>query len=236
MTKSGMSDFFFTILISPYLTGQPACLEECFWKKISSSSKMISIQGCRRPHRECSSGVPSVASFVAPLDSFPPSKSEISKQPNKPLGPKSPADTSVPKYSEDHLQRIFKAVLEAWAPASTPTPAPVVFEVPREKLKARSPNVYYKKSHIDCYNFCQQCEDYFTTQGSQNLPKFFLPRPSSETGSAPIGSNTSRDMTPIPLFRSRGTSLRRSSIKTWVIPKSLWIPHGEKSRRTPSIN
>ena len=38
--------------------------------------------------------------------------------------------TSVPKYSEDDLQRIFKTVLEAQAPAPALVPALVVSEAP----------------------------------------------------------------------------------------------------------
>ena len=88
------------------------------------------------------------------------------------MGPKPPvanalAATSILKYSEDDLQRIFKAVLEARAPvpapipAPAPAPAPIVAKAPREKLKTRFPDLYCGKSHMDCYNFCQQCEDYF---------------------------------------------------------------------------
>ena len=51
------------------------------------------------------------------------------------------------KYIEKDLQQILKAVLEAQVPASNK---------PLEKLlKARSPDVYYGKSHMECYNFCQ---------------------------------------------------------------------------------
>ena len=114
---------------------------------------MISVRGRGRPRREC----PSVAPSVAPPDSSSPPESENSDQPEE-----SPADPSTPKYSENDLQRILKAVLEAQAPA----PAPAVSETPREKLKARSPDVYRGKSHMDCYNFCQQCEDYFATAGA----------------------------------------------------------------------
>ena len=68
------------------------------------------------------------------------------------------------------MQRILKAVLEARAPtpapALAPVPVPVVSKVSREKLKARSPDVYRGKSHMDYYNFCQQCEDYFATAGA----------------------------------------------------------------------
>ena len=34
------------------------------------------------------------------------------------------------------------------------------FEKP---LKAKVLDVYYGKSHMDCYHFSQQCEDYFET-------------------------------------------------------------------------
>ena len=40
-------------------------------------------------------------------------------------------------------------------------------EVPRERpLKAKVPDVYFGKSHMDCYHFCQQCEDHFETAGA----------------------------------------------------------------------
>ena len=122
---------------------------------------MISVRGCGCLCQERPFVAPfvapsialSIAPSVAPLDFFPPPKSEISEQPDQPPRPKS--DTSVLKYSKNDLQKIFKAVLEAQAPASTPALASVVSEVPREKLKARSLDVYRGKSHMDCYNFCQ---------------------------------------------------------------------------------
>ena len=33
-------------------------------------------------------------------------------------------------------------------------------------FKAKVPDVYYKKSHMDCYHFCQQCKDHFMTAGA----------------------------------------------------------------------
>ena len=124
---------------------------------------MISVRGHGRPRREIPSVALSVTSFVAPPDSSPPPESEISKQFDRPPGPKSPADISIPKYFENDLQQIFKAVLEARALALAPAPALVVSEVFREKLKARSLDLYCGKFHIDCYNFCQQYENYFAT-------------------------------------------------------------------------
>ena len=133
---------------------------------------MTSVQGRKCLHWECLSVAPS----IAPSDSFSPPKSgdKLSDQPAgpsraKPLANANPAATIVLKYSEDDLQQILKAILKAWAPVSVfipapaSNPAPMISEMPREKLKAHSPDVYYGNSHMDCYNFCQQYEDYFAT-------------------------------------------------------------------------
>ena len=127
---------------------------------------MILVRG--RGHR-CQEYL-SVAPSVALHNSSPPSKSEFSEQPDGPSGAKPLVivvpTIDVPKYSKDDLQRIYKTILEAQAPAPIPALAFVVSEVPRDKLKARSLNIYCEKSHMDYYNFCQQCEDYFTTAGA----------------------------------------------------------------------
>ena len=130
---------------------------------------MTSIRGRGRLHRKR----PTVALPVALPDCFLPSKSgdKLFDQPAGPSGTKplivnAPATaTNVSKYSENDLQRILKAVLEAQTPAPTPALAPalIISEAPWEKLKARSLDVYHGKSYMDCYNFCQQCENYFAT-------------------------------------------------------------------------
>ena len=134
---------------------------------------MTSVWGRGRPRRERPSIAPFAASSIAPPNSSPPSKSgdKLSDQPTGPSGAKlfanaPAAANTIANYSKDDLQRILKAVLEAWAPALTPAPAPVVTKVSREKLKACSLDVYRGKSHMDCYNFCQQYEDYFATAGA----------------------------------------------------------------------
>ena len=118
---------------------------------------MTSVQGRGCPRRK--------HFFVTLPDSFSLPKSKFFKQPARPLRPKSSAtDTDVPKYSKDNLQQILKTVLEAQAPASVPVLACATSEKPQDKpLKARSPKIYYEKSYMDFYNFCQQCEDYFAT-------------------------------------------------------------------------
>ena len=136
---------------------------------------MTSVWGHGRPRRERLSIAPSIAPSIALPSSSPSPESgdELSDEParlseEKPLANSPPTVISIPKYSEDDLQRIFKALLEAraLAPAPALVPALIVSEVSREKLKAHSPDVYRGKSHIDCYNFCQQCEDYFATAGA----------------------------------------------------------------------
>ena len=138
---------------------------------------MTSVQGCGRPRHKRPFVAPSVAPSVALPNSSPPPElgDELSDQPARPSGPKplvanTPAAISILKYSENDLQKILKAVLEARAPVPAPVPVPVptsiVAKAPREKLKACSLDVYRGKSHIDCYNFCQQCEDYFAIAGA----------------------------------------------------------------------
>ena len=81
---------------------------------------MTSVRGRRRPRQERSSATPSVASSITPPDFFSPPDSgdklfDQAAWPSraKPLANVPPAATSVPKYSEDDLHQIFKAILEA---------------------------------------------------------------------------------------------------------------------------
>ena len=39
--------------------------------------------------------------------------------------------------------------------------SPVLVEPEEQPLKARFSDLYFGKSHLDCYRFCQQCKDYF---------------------------------------------------------------------------
>ena len=51
----------------------------------------------------------------------------------------------------------MKAYLESNQGPSQPP------EERKRLLKAKVPDVYYGKLHIDCYHFCEECEDYFET-------------------------------------------------------------------------
>lgn len=60
---------------------------------------------------------------------------------------------------EEDFQRCIKVCMEA---------KNLTENVPRKRpLKARLPDAYYGKSHMDCYQFCQQCEDHFDTAGAR---------------------------------------------------------------------
>ena len=78
------------------------------------------------------------------------------------------ADSSVVRYLEDDLQRILRIVLDSRPLAPVPAPAAALhYEGPRERpLKAWFPDIYWGKTHLECYNFFQKCEDHFATAGA----------------------------------------------------------------------
>ena len=109
-------------------------------------TKITSIRGRGHPCRERTSEGPSECS--------PPPEFSYDEGLVHP-----PAEPPVAKYTKEDLQKILRAVLEARAPPS---------DSPCEKpLKARLPDVYCGKSHMECYNFCQQCKDHFATAGAK---------------------------------------------------------------------
>ena len=104
---------------------------------------MTFIQSRRCPCKECI--------FKGPLGSLPPPKSSYDKTPvNFPT-----VEPFVAKYTEENLQWIPRTILEAQVPPSD--------SFCEKLLNARSPDIYPGKSHMECYNFYQQCEDHFTT-------------------------------------------------------------------------
>ena len=44
----------------------------------------------------------------------------------------------------------------------------------KQQFKARSPETYSEKSHMDCYHFCQQCKDYFETLSATGMNRISL--------------------------------------------------------------
>ena len=69
-----------------------------------------------------------------------------------------PAPTPAPVASEELFKKFMKAYLETNQGPRQPEC--------KQNLKAKVPKVYYDRSHMDCYHFCQQCEDHFETVGA----------------------------------------------------------------------
>ena len=108
---------------------------------------MTSIRGRGRPRKKYA--------FEGPSKSSPPPESSHDEAPVNLPAVKPP----VAKYTEEDPHKILRTVLEARAPS----------DGAREKsLKARSSDVDCGKSHMECYNFCQQCEDHFATAGAKS--------------------------------------------------------------------
>ena len=85
--------------------------------------------------------------------------------------------SSVAQYLENDLQRIFQTVLDfgPLVPLPALAPAPQQYKSVCEKpLKSRFSDVYWGKTHLECYNFFQRCEDHYATAGakSQNRVSF----------------------------------------------------------------
>ena len=76
------------------------------------------------------------------------------------------AQASTSSSNKGLFQQFIKAYLENQNKNQAPPPAPIQAELREQLLKARFPDLYYGNSHLDCYRFCQQCEDHFDTAGA----------------------------------------------------------------------
>ena len=67
-------------------------------------------------------------------------------------------------YTDVDLQRATRLALESFVKGQEHGWAN---SAPRNRaFKARNPDLYYGSSHMECYYFCQQCEDHFDTAGA----------------------------------------------------------------------
>ena len=71
-----------------------------------------------------------------------------------------PVPAPAPPSSNELFRQFMRAYLEL-----NQGPRQPLAECKRS-LKAKVSEVYYGKSHIDCYHFCQQCKDHFETAGA----------------------------------------------------------------------
>ena len=56
----------------------------------------------------------------------------------------------------------------------TQAQAQVLTEAQECTFKARTPETYSGKSHMDCYHFCKQCKDYFETSDAAEINCIFF--------------------------------------------------------------
>ena len=68
-----------------------------------------------------------------------------------------PVSAPAPPSSDELFKQFIRAYLE-----SNQGPRQLSAECERF-LKVKVPEVYYGKSHMDCYHFCQLCKDHFET-------------------------------------------------------------------------
>ena len=66
---------------------------------------------------------------------------------------------------------LFKHSIKAYLEAQVTSWTKVDPKPRKQPLKARFPDLYYDNLHMDCYQFCQQCEDYFETAGAKKPNK-----------------------------------------------------------------
>ena len=70
-----------------------------------------------------------------------------------------PVPTLTPVLSSS--DELFRQFMKAYLKSNQDPRQPLAKR--KQLFKAKVPQVYYGKLHIDCYHFCQQCEDYFET-------------------------------------------------------------------------
>ena len=79
-----------------------------------------------------------------------------------------PALAPPPVPTDDLFRQFMQAYMEdRRQPAPAPAPVESREDASDRPLKARNPDLYYGNSHMECYYFCQQCEDHFETAGAK---------------------------------------------------------------------
>ena len=95
-------------------------------------------------------------SDVGPLDAL----ASVALAPDTPVPAPAPAH-----YSKEDLQSMMKVCMDSILQVQVVCPTEPASHQ-EGQLKARLPDLYYGKSHMECYYFCQQCEDHFDTAGA----------------------------------------------------------------------
>ena len=105
----------------------------------------------------------------------------VSRAPTPALA-QAPAPTTAPasapgppgRYTDKDLQRATKLALESFVKGQEYGQLQANSAPCEQPLKAWFPDLYYENSHLDCYCFCQQCEDHFETTGANEPNRVFF--------------------------------------------------------------
>ena len=118
---------------------------------------------------------------VFPID---PMEDELARNPGSVKSLHSGGISPAPSYNPTPGPKLVSALIPALFPAPALPSSNKLFKqfmriylelnqrpnrlpVERERsLKAKVPDVYHGKLHMDCYYFCQPCKDYFKTAGA----------------------------------------------------------------------
>ena len=134
--------------------GQPGRLEE----QAHDQTFAIALRSCARR----SSCVNTPVNPARELDKLAgaqgPARRSNFRSDEAPTPPEASTPPLVPSTSKDLFTKFIKVFMET-------TQAWDQLELRERPFKARTPKTYSGKSHIDCYHFCQQYEDYFETSG-----------------------------------------------------------------------
>ena len=156
--------------------GQPARLEENFVIDLKSSIE-IAPKGFR-PRRFSRRNLPpfdpvknEFARKLGPVGGSHSGSTSPTLSRNPTLGPKlvsalNPAliPTPIPAPAPPSSKKLFKQFVRAYLKSNQEPKQPSTER--KQFLKAKVPEMYYSKSHMDCYHFCQQCKDHFKTTGA----------------------------------------------------------------------
>ena len=176
-----------------------------------------------------------------PID---PVEDELARDPSSVGGPNSGSTSPALSCNPTPGPDLVPALISAPVPA--PTPALVASEElfkkfmkvyletnqrPRQPerkstLKAKVPEVYYDKSHMDCYHFCQQYEDCFETAGATGFNQtpfaaFFLCRNINVCWAQFKRRNRGKELTPITWTEFKAF-LRKNLEESKLFVDSIW--------------
>ena len=94
------------------------------------------------------------------------SDESLTKAPTSPEASTLPLVSSI---SDDLFTKFMKVFME-----TTQARNRELLELQKRPFKARTLKTYFEKSHMDCYHFCQQFEDYFETPGATGMNRILF--------------------------------------------------------------